>query len=85
MVKNLTANAGDIRDAGPTPGLGRSPGRGHGNPFQYSCLENSMDRGAQWATVHGVSESGTTEAAHQTPCTSPGVACMTQLQGEGRH
>ena len=40
VVKNLPANAGDIRDAGSTPGLGRSPGEGHGNPLQYSCLEN---------------------------------------------
>ena len=54
VVKNLPANAGDVRDEGLTPGLGRSPGGGHGNPLQYSCLENSMDRGAWWATVHGV-------------------------------
>ena len=45
-VKNLPANAGDERDVGLIPGLGRSPGEGNGNPFQYSCLENSMDRGA---------------------------------------
>ena len=44
MVKNLPANARDIRDAGSIPGLGRSPGGGHGNPLQYSCLENPMDR-----------------------------------------
>ena len=63
MVENLPANAGDIRDAGSIPGLGRSSGGGHGNPFQYSCLENPMDRGAQWATVHGVAkELDTTEA-----------------------
>ena len=53
MVKNLPANAGDIRDAGSIPGLGRSPGEEHGNPLQYSCLENPMDRGAWQATVHG--------------------------------
>ena len=53
MIKNLPANAGEIRDAGSIPGLGRSPGRGHGNPLQYSCLENPMDRGAWRATVHG--------------------------------
>ena len=53
MVKNLPANAGDIRDMGSIPGLGRSPGEGHGNPLQYSCLENPMDRGAWWVTVHG--------------------------------
>ena len=50
MVKNPPANAGDIRDAGSIPGSGRSSGRGHGNPLQYSCLENPMDRGAWWAT-----------------------------------
>ena len=56
MVKNPTANAGDIRDAGSISGLGRCPGEGNGNPLQYSCLENSMDRGAWWATVHGVTK-----------------------------
>ena len=56
VVKDLPANAGDIRDAGSTPGLGRSLGGGHGNPLQYSCLENPMDRGAQWAAVHGVAK-----------------------------
>ena len=54
MVKNLPAKAGDLRNAGLIPGLGRSPGGGHGNPFQYSCLGNPMDRGAWQATVHGV-------------------------------
>ena len=53
MVKNLSANAGDARDGDSTPGLGRSLGVGNGNPIQYSCLGNSMDRGAWWATVHG--------------------------------
>ena len=59
MVKNLTANAGDIRDKGLTPGLGRSPEGEHGNTLQYSCLENLMDRGAWWAPVHGVTKSHT--------------------------
>ena len=60
MVKNLPANAGDVRDSGLIPGLGRSLGGGHGNPLQYSCLENPMDRGAwQEATVHGVAKSQT--------------------------
>ena len=59
MVKNLTANAGDIRDADSISGLGRSPGEGHGNPLQYACLENPMDRGAWQVTGHGVSESET--------------------------
>ena len=54
MVKNPPANAGDIRDLGSIPGSGRSPGGEHGNPLQYSCLENPMDRGALQATVHGV-------------------------------
>ena len=58
MVKNLPANAGDIRDSGLTPGLGRSPGGGHGNPLQYSCLENPIDRGAWQAIVYGVTRVG---------------------------
>ena len=49
--KNLSANAGDVRDVGLIPGTGRSPGSRHSNPVQYSCLENPMDRGAWWATV----------------------------------
>ena len=61
MVKNPPANAGDVRDTGSIPGLGRSPGEGNGNSLQYSCLGNSMDRGALWAIVHGVPESDTTE------------------------
>ena len=56
-VKNLPANAGDIRNAGLIPGLGRSPGGGHGNPLQCSGLEKSMDRGACWAIVHRVAKS----------------------------
>ena len=54
VVKNPPANAGDM---GLIPGSGRSPGEGHGNPLQYSCLENPMDRGAWWATVRGVTKS----------------------------
>ena len=57
--KNPPANAGDIRDVGSIPGLGRSPGRGHGNPLQCSCVENPMDGGAWRATVHGVAKSQT--------------------------
>ena len=56
-VKNPPANAGNMRDSGSVPGLGRGPGRGHGNPLQYSRLENPMDRGAWWATVHRVTKS----------------------------
>ena len=59
VVKNPPTNAGDIRDMGLIPGLGRSPRGGHGNPLQYSCLENPMDRGAWRATVHRVAKSGT--------------------------
>ena len=58
MVKNQPANAGDIRDRGSIPVSGRYPGGGHGNPFQNSCLENHMDRGAWWATVHVVTRVG---------------------------
>ena len=58
-VKNPTANAGDARDLGLIPGWGRSPGGGHGNPLQDSRLENPMDRGAWWATVHRVAKSQT--------------------------
>ena len=54
MVKNPPANAGDTGDVGSIPGLERYPEGGNGNPFQYSCLENSMDRGAWQATVYGV-------------------------------
>ena len=54
VVKNLPANAGDIRDAGSIPGSGRSPGEGNDSPLQYSCLENPTDRGAWRATVHSV-------------------------------
>ena len=57
VVKNPLANAGDIRDMGLIPGLGRSPGEGTGNPLQYSCLENPMDREAWWVTVHGIAKS----------------------------
>ena len=60
VVKKLPANAGDTRDsgsmAGSIPGLGRYPGRGNGNPLQYSCLENSMDRGAWWTATHRVAK-----------------------------
>ena len=59
VVKNPPANAGDIKDAGSIPGLGRSPGGGHSNPFQYSCLENPINRGAWWPTVHRVAKSQT--------------------------
>ena len=59
MVKNQPANAGDISDVSSIPGLGRSPGGGHGNPLQYSCLENPMDRRVWRATVHRVAKNWT--------------------------
>ena len=61
MVKNPPANAGHIRKADLIPGSGRSPGGGHGNPLQYSCLGNLMDRGTWWTAVHGVTKLDTTE------------------------
>ena len=59
VVRNVHAIAGDTRDVGLIPGSGRSPGEGNGYPLQYSCLLNSMDRGAWWATVDGVAKSRT--------------------------
>ena len=64
VVKNPPTNAGDARDVGSIPELGRPRGVGNGNLIQYSCLENSMDRGAWWATVHGVAKSGTQLSSH---------------------
>ena len=58
VVKNLPANAGDLGDVPSSiPGLGRLPGEGHGNPLQHSCLENLMDKGVWWVTVHRVAKS----------------------------
>ena len=59
VVKNLPASAGDIRDTSSIPGSGGFPGVGNGNPLHYPCLENPMDRGAWWATIHGVEKSRT--------------------------
>ena len=76
MVKNLLPRTGDLRDPGLIPGWGRSPEEGNGNPLQYSCLENSMDRGSWRATVHGGSQSrldSVTEHTH-TPANSGGLA-----------
>ena len=61
VIKNLPANAEDVRDVGSIPGLGRSSGEGNGNSLQCSCLENPIERGAWQATVHGVAESDLTE------------------------
>ena len=57
VIKNPPANAGDIRDVGSIPGLGRTPKGGHGNPHQYPCLENLMDGGVWWTAVRGVAKS----------------------------
>ena len=62
MVKNPPSKAADIRDPSSIPGSGRSPAGGHGNPLQYSCLENPMDRGAWQAEVHRVAEPGVTDS-----------------------
>ena len=59
IIKNPPANAGDVRDMVSIPGSGRSPAGGNGNPLQYSCLKNPMDRGAWQATAHGVAKSQT--------------------------
>ena len=59
VIKNTLANAGDLRDAGSIPGSGRFPGEANGYPLQYSCLENPVNKGAQWATVHRVAKSQT--------------------------
>ena len=68
MGKNLSANSGDTEDPGSIPGWGRSPGGGNGNPLQDSCLGNPMDRGAQWATVHGLQRVGRDRATeHMQP------------------
>ena len=68
VVKKLSANAGEVREVGSTLGSGRFPRGGHGNPPQYSCLENPMDRGAWWATVHRITKRQTqqvTEHSHK--------------------
>ena len=66
-IKNLPANAGDIRDMDSVPGLGRSPGVGNGNLLQYSRLKNSVDKGAWWTTVHGAAKSRTQLSTHTQP------------------
>ena len=68
--KEPTAQCRKLGDSGLIPGLGKSPGGGHGNPFQYSCLENPLDRGASRVAVHGVAESDTTEMLYHGTCTA---------------
>ena len=81
VVKNLPASAGDIRDSGLIPGSGRSPGGGHGNPLQYSCLENPMDRGGWQATIHRVTKNQTwlKEPSTRTPI----IQTLTSLLSHG--
>ena len=67
VVKNLPTNAGDTRDVGLIPGFGRSPGVVNGNLLQFSCLKNSMDRGAWWAIVCGVAKSWALLSSHTIP------------------
>ena len=71
LVKNLTTDAGDIRDPHSTPGWGRSPREGNGNPFQYSCLGNPMEREGWWATVYGITKSWTWLSVHGTDASPP--------------
>ena len=81
LVKNLPANAGDTREAGLIPGAGRTPGEGNGNPLQYSCLGNPMDRGAWKATVHGVAELDTTEliCMHTYTCITESLCSISEI------
>ena len=93
VVKNLPANAGDVRDAGSIPALGRSPGGEYGTPLHYSCLENPMDRGAWRATVHRISKSrtwlsdsaqhstGVNDSSHPTTKRHPGLQGCRNLPG----
>ena len=85
VVKNPPANAGDLRDVGSTPGLGRSPGGRHGNPLQYSCLENPTDGGAWRATVHRVSKSRTQLRQLSTHVLVATVTNGHRLDGLGQH
>ena len=79
VVKNSPVSAGDPRDVDLIPGSGRSPGGGHGNPLQYSCLGNPVDRGAWWATVHGVAKSWT--GLSDLACTTDSFTQGTQDSG----
>ena len=74
MVKTLPASAGGVRDAGSIPGSGRSPGGGHGNPLQYSCLENPMDRGAD-----GLQSTGLQRVGYDLACTSVQFSSVAQF------
>ena len=84
MVKNLSANAGNISNTGLIPELGRSPEGGHGKPLQYSCLENPTDRGAWWATVHRVAKSGTRLKRLSAHARITDLQCCDSLGGQQR-
>ena len=79
VVKSLSANAGDSRDSDLIHGLERSPGGGRGNPFQYSCLENPMDRGAWWAPVHGITKRVKPNLTAKQQLFSPTEKCIFQF------
>ena len=85
MVKNLPANAGGKRDAGLLPGLGRSPGEGNGNPLQYSCLGNPMDRGGWQATTHGVAKESDTTYRLTTTNKHPSEQALFRRSSSERH
>ena len=80
MVKNPPANAEDTRDTDSIPGSERSPGEGNGNPLQYSCLGNPMDRGGWWATVHGVTKSTTQHTWRKNRCTVNAMRAETETE-----
>ena len=84
VVKNLPANSGDIGDMCSIPGWGRSPGEGNGNPFQYSCLGNPMDRGAWWTTVHGVAKRHDWGTEHTFACMCTHADTHTHTHTHGR-
>ena len=88
VVKNLLASAGDARNVGSIPGLGRFPGEGHGNPLLYFCLENPMDGGAWQATVHRVAKSRTppkqlSAHARACPCCKNATTSMKEYEATG--
>ena len=84
VVKNPPDNAGDVKDAGSIPGWGRSPGEGNEFSLQYSCLENPMDRGAWWATVHSVTKSWTRLKWLSTQSSVPGSICSHFLEASSQ-
>ena len=84
MVKNPHANTGDAGEAGSIPGLGRSPGEGKGNPLQYSCLENPMDRGVWRATVRWVAKAGHDLATKERQTVQEAMGPHEPMEVEGR-